>query len=137
MALTARHVVGDHDTIAHIEAGPARPGLDDVADHLVAEDRRAARRGRRDLRDIGAAQPAAAHPQQQLAGANGRPRQLDGNDAASGLDHRGPHAALPSRRSRAAAQRRSAMPTLRRADSVMRSPKTWKRRASISSSSAR
>ena len=128
--------MGGHDAIADREAGHAGARLDHVAHDLVAEHGGPARLRRDDLGDVGAAQAAAAHAQEQLAGAHGRSRPVAGRDASAAVEDRGLHAGAPLRRSRAPAQQRSAMATLRRAGTVIRSPKTAKRRRSISSSSA-
>jgi len=66
--------VGDDQTIAGREAPHSGAELHHLPHDLVAENGRLGR-GRVDLQDIGAAEPAAAHSQQELAGA-GRGRTI-------------------------------------------------------------
>ena len=73
--------------------------------------------------------------------ADRRPGPLFGGEPSAAAVDGGPHAARPPGEppepNRAAAQQRNAIATLRPVGTVMRSPKTWKRRASISASSAK
>ena len=75
VAAAARHVMRRDHAIAGREAPHAGADLHDLAHHLVAEHGRLGR-GRVDLQDVGAAEPAAAHAQQELAGAR-RGRRAD------------------------------------------------------------
>ena len=131
VAVKARHVMGDHEPVAGREAPHPRPDLHDLPHHLVAEDGRPGR-GRVDLEDVGAAEPAAAHAQQELARARGGHRPLAQLDGARVAD-RGLHEAAR----RAPSQQRKAMARRRGVDRVTRRAKTSKRRASMARSSAK
>src|SRR5205814_8507352 len=95
------------------------------------------RADRDELVEAGDAKPAAAQPQQRLTGADDRTRPALQAEPARLAQHRRFHAARHlGPRSRAPAQQRSAIATLRRVGTVMRSPKTRNRPASIPSRSA-
>ena len=111
-----------------------------LAHDFVTEDRGHAGRGVDDLRDVGAAEPAALQAHEDLAGTDRGYRPVLGDQPTAATIDGGLHAAhvpTPAWPSRADAQQRNAMATLRVVGTVIRSPKTWNRRASISSSRAR
>ena len=86
MALAARHVVRDDDAVADHAPGHARAERDDLADDLVAQDGRHPGPGVDDLRDVGAAEPAALEAQEGLAVADRRPREVLRPDAAGSAE---------------------------------------------------
>ena len=81
----ARDVVGHDQPVAGREAPDARAHLDHVAHDLVPQHRRGGR-GRGDLEEVGAAEPAAAHPQEELARAGRGLGPLAQLDDAAGAD---------------------------------------------------
>ena len=132
----ARHVMGDGDPIAQGEAAGPGPDLDDLADHLVAEDGRGARAGRHDLRDIRATESATADADQKLTGADGRPGPRLHAEPALVAEDDGVQAAAPQPGApwpkRACAQQRNAIASFRWAGTVTRSANTGNARISIS-----
>src|SRR5437773_1822013 len=136
----ARNGVRRHHPVAEGVARHAGAEGRHLAHDLVTQDRGPAGRRVDDLRDVGAAEPAALQAQEDLARTDRGYRPVLGDQPTAATIDGGLHAAhvpTPAWPSRADAQQRNAMATLRVVGTVIRSPKTWNRRGSISSSRAR
>ena len=148
VAGAAGHVVGGDDAVADRTLGDARAERRHLAHHLVAEHDGYPRARVPDLGEVRAAEAAAHEAQEHVALTERGARPVLADEPAALAEDGGLHRlgsgacrhaarAWAGRPNRAATQQRRAIATLRAVGTTMRSSNTRKRRASISSRSAR